>query len=365
MPLTSTAQAPHAALLPLPPAPVETPCFVILEAAVLHNLRATSRLAGGVARLMPHVKTHRAPWLVGLMVGEGVRAFKAATPAEVEMVLESGGRHVVWAYPTANPASIHRVAELARSWPQAGVEAVVDSRLSAGVWRAELHARPAPNLRLRVDLDPGMGRTGLDISGQAQDVALALAADGLFAGWHLYDGHIHGADRAHRTQQIGALVARLRVFLATAASAGLAPDLVAGGSYSFDQWPADVARWVSPGSWTYSSAQHADDLPEFGWRQAAYVVASVVSARNGTVTLDAGSKAVSPDVKATERFVATGTILFVKEEHAVLAATDLQVGQLVALVPRHACTAAYLYDSALVCTADGAWRCKAQLGASR
>ena len=61
---------------------------------------------------MPHVKTHRAPWIVQLSLAQGVTAFKCATTAEVEMVLEAGAKAVTWAYPTVNPANC---ASLCRS----------------------------------------------------------------------------------------------------------------------------------------------------------------------------------------------------------------------------------------------------------
>ncbi len=64
-------------------------------------------------------------------------------------------------------------------------------------------------------------------------------------------------------------------------------DLIAAGSYSFDIWPDTVARWVSPGSWTYSSAQHDVDLADLGWRIGGYVLATELSVRGGTATLDA------------------------------------------------------------------------------
>ena len=65
--------------LPIPPLAIETPCFVILEDAVMHNLARTAAAAGGMGRLMPHIKTHRAPWLVEAMTARGVAGFKAAT----------------------------------------------------------------------------------------------------------------------------------------------------------------------------------------------------------------------------------------------------------------------------------------------
>src|SRR5580658_7137931 len=113
--------------LPIPRLAVETPCFVILEDAVLHNLDRTAAAAGGIGRLMPHVKTHRAPWLVAAMLARGVSAFKCATAAEVEMGLKAGTPHVVWAYPTVNRAAIARVISAARAHPDARVDGLVDS----------------------------------------------------------------------------------------------------------------------------------------------------------------------------------------------------------------------------------------------
>ena len=351
--------------LPLPPFPVETPCFVVLEDAVLHNLRRTAEGAGGVGRLMPHIKTHRAPWLIAAMLAEGVTAFKAATAAEVEIAAAAGAPYVVWAYPTVNAAAIARVAAAARAHPAVRIAALVDSPEGLGAWRAELAGRPAANLGLRLDLDPGLGRTGIAIGPAALDLAAAIQATGLFDGWHAYDGHIQNPDRQQRAERVDELAGRIRALLAEGRARGLEGDLIAAGSYSFDLWPRDLARWVSPGSWTYSSSQHDVDLADVGWQIAGYVLATVLSVRNGTATLDVGSKAISPDIPLTERFRGPGPIRLMKEEHVVIETDRLAVGQQVALIPRHGCTAAYLYDRALVRLQDGQWEYRAQLGASR
>ena len=93
----------------IPPGEVETPCLVIDHAAVRHNLACVAEAAGGIERLYPHVKTHRAPWIVADLLAQGVRAVKTATPTEVEMVLAAGAREVLWAFPSMNVAAIKRV----------------------------------------------------------------------------------------------------------------------------------------------------------------------------------------------------------------------------------------------------------------
>jgi D-serine deaminase-like pyridoxal phosphate-dependent protein len=122
---------------------------------------------------------------------------------------------------------------------------------------------------------------------------------------------------------------------------------------------------VGPGSWTYSSDQHDAELTDLGWQPSAYVLATVISTKGETATLDAGSKAISPDKPLSDRFRWHGKIAMMSEEHVVVENQGLAVGDRVLLMPRHACTTAYLYDEALVFGRDGTWQFREQLGNRR
>jgi 3-hydroxy-D-aspartate aldolase len=91
----------------------------------------------------------------------------------------------------------------------------------------------------------------------------------------------------------------------------------------------------------------------------------VLSERDGTLTVDAGSKAIAPDIPMTKRFIGVDEILNMKEEHTVIKSSSLVPGDRVALVPRHTCTTAYLYRRALVLTREGKWEYREQLGCER
>lgn len=349
------------------PQSVRTPAFIIHEQGVVQNLRACAQACGGISRLMPHVKTHRAGWVVQLCLNEGVRAFKAATVAEVQMVLANGAPYVVWAYPTVNRANIDAVIQAAVDYPQAVVGVLVDSTDGAATWREALpsNAYAAPNLKLIVDLDPGMGRTGAPIGQVALDLALELHELSRLAGFHVYDGHIQGDDLPLRIGRIDLVIQQVEDLLNQAAKAGLPTELIAGGSYSFNLWPDSLARYVGPGSWTYSSDQHDLELEPLGWQPSAYVLATVIAIKGDTATLDAGAKAISPDKPLAQRFRWPAKILMMSEEHVVVENSDLAVGDRVLLLPRHACTTAYLYDTALVLNASGNWVYREQLGNRR
>src|SRR5581483_10200996 len=71
----------------LPNEPVATPCFVIFEDGVRHNLRRTAEAAGGIDRLMPHVKTYRAPRLPRLSISPGATLFRCAPAGEALILL--------------------------------------------------------------------------------------------------------------------------------------------------------------------------------------------------------------------------------------------------------------------------------------
>ncbi len=342
---------------------VATPCFVVMEDRIVHNLETTARACGGVERLMPHVKTPRAPWLVALLMSKGVSAFKASTLAEVEMTLAAGATRVTWAFPTVNPQNIGCFIDLATAFPKAELTGLVDSREGLDIWTRLLEGVPR-SLRLRVDLDPGMGRTGIPMNEEALELACALDRLGRLAGWHVYDGHIRGPrdERKLAVQKLGDSLAALQSRLR---EEGIDTDAIGGCSYTFDLWSRSQMRHVSPGTWVYSNAQHLRELANHDWIAAGFVLATVVSTRNGTATLDAGSKAISPDKPLQQRFEGAKEIVMMNEEHTVIRSDTLCTGDRVLLVPEHTCTTAYLYSNALVRSLEGRWEYRAQLGSQR
>ena len=187
---------------------------------------------------------------------------------------------------------------------------------------------------------------------------------GRFAGLHIYDGHVSGS-RDERRRKVLALADTVRMLKNRLSEENIACAVLAGGSYTFDLWPRDLAQFVSPGSWTFSSAQHDIELADLEWRPAAFVLATVISVHNNTATLDAGSKAISPDKPMAERFRWDGDIILMNEEHVIVESKDLRVGDRVLLMPQHACTTAYMYDTALVRTVSGGWEHRPQLGCAR
>jgi 3-hydroxy-D-aspartate aldolase len=74
---------------------------------------------------------------------------------------------------------------------------------------------------------------------------------------------------------------------------------------------------------------------------------------------------VTGGLPLAERFRWPGRILLMNEEHTVVEAQSLTPGDRVRLMPRHACTTAYLYSRALVQTVGSDWEYRQQLGNNR
>ena len=138
---------------------VASPALLLFKERIARNLQRMLDIAGGPARLRPHVKTHKLAPLVRWQIDLGITKFKVATIAEAEMCAQAGAADVLLAYPAAGP-NITRLCELASRYPATRFSALVDSAPSI---RGLSIAARAENITFPVllDLDCGMHRTGI------------------------------------------------------------------------------------------------------------------------------------------------------------------------------------------------------------
>ena len=134
---------------------------MIFRAIVRRNLEAMIAMAGGADRLRPHVKTHKMPgdrpdW-ASRWASTSTSAPRSPRP---RWSPPAGGRDVLLAYPLVGP-NVARLAPLVERYPETTFRATGRRpRRGPGASEAmrDSHDRPLPVL---VDLDVGMGRTGI------------------------------------------------------------------------------------------------------------------------------------------------------------------------------------------------------------
>jgi D-serine deaminase-like pyridoxal phosphate-dependent protein len=337
---------------------LHSPSLVVFRSILRDNLDAMIRIAGSPDRLRPHVKTHKMPAIVRLVESLGISRHKCATIAEAEMVARAGGGDVLIAYPLVGP-NVRRMALLIQRYPKTAFRATVESASAAlALSEAVVDASVAP-LPVLVDLDVGMGRTGIDVD-QAADLYRQIhRLPGLIAdGLHAYDGHIRDTDFAIRrgnARNVSDTVLRLRDQLLRE---GFSVNrLVLGGTPTFtlhaelDEPGVELSAGTSP----LHDHGYASRFPDLPFRPAAGVLTRVVSGpRNGRITLDVGHKAIAADPagdRLTLPEIPDAKLGPQSEEHLVVEtsrASDYPPGTPLLAIPTHICPTCALHEYATV-----------------
>lgn len=345
------------------PESIETPAMLIFEEQVDHNLRLQCEMAGGGQHLMVHFKTHKCAAIARKQVEAGVAGFKCATLKEVEVALEAGGKEVLLAYPLVQARKAERFCALAAGHGQALVSAIASKGLHLEVLEQAAGAK-GQRVRVMLDLDVGMHRTGLAPGDEALALYRQLAAMPHLepAGLHAYDGHDHQTDAAAREAQALQHLEEIRAFKGRLEAEGLpVPRMVAGGSFSFPYYARSGEVLGSPGTCVYWDAGYARMMPELPFRWAVLVLCQVVDSypQLGTITTDLGYKAICGDPPLERRARLAGredaVLQLQNEEHGVfrLEGELPAVGTYLLAVPGHVCPTTVLYPGSYVVDAAG------------
>ena len=350
-------------------AEMETPVPVVDLARVERNLdRMRDYSAKHHLHLRPHTKTHKSPLIARMQIERGAVGLTCATPRECEVMTEVAD-DLLLAYPPVSPAAARRIAAL-----DPGTTAIValDSRRAIEVMSGAASAA-VRRVGVYVELDLGMHRVG--VQGADEAVALVRAAadsPGLYyAGIAFYPGHIRqqvneqGADLAQVSSALGQVLERLD-------REGLRPPAVSGGSTPTVWHSHEIAgvTEIRPGTYVYNDRTTAM-IGACEWDDCALtVLATVVStAVPGQAVVNAGTKSLGREpIRGTDAADGFGSLLehpevvvrAMSEEHGLLdlskTAWKPEVGDLVRIIPNHACIVVHLFDEFVLLSGSSAER---------
>jgi D-serine deaminase-like pyridoxal phosphate-dependent protein len=335
-----------------------SPSLLIYRQLVAQNIEAMIALARGPERLRPHVKTHKMADIVRMVESFGIRKHKCATITEAEMVAAAGGTDAMLAYPLVGP-NLKRFTHLLRGYRSTTFRATVDHPDAARALAeaAEGLDRQIPVL---VDLDVGMGRTGID-PGEPAAALYALIArlpqlvpDGL----HAYDGHIHDSNPEARRRAAQPGLEKTLALRDRLLKQGLAvPRLVLGGTPTLPIYAElDIPEAeFSPGTVIFHDDGYSSRYRDLPFTPAALLLTRVIShPRPGRLCLDLGYKAVAADPVGTRArlldIVDAQTVLH-SEEHLVVEtprAEKIPLGTPLLAIPTHICPTVALHRRAYV-----------------
>lgn len=361
------------------PGEVISPSLLFYKARIESNIRSMVNIADSsgrrsAERLVPHVKTHKCPEIVGMQLSAGISKFKCATIAEAEMVATAGAPWVLIAYQLVGP-NIDRLFALRDKFPKTTFASLVDNEQTATLLSEASRERGLRSAAF-LDVNNGMNRTG-----HATDESLlslyrfVSGLDGLsFGGVHIYDGHIRNPEFSERKAAAdGAYELVLPLLDRIETECGYEPMIIVGGSPSFTVHALRPDVYLSPGTnvlWDWGYGDRFDGQP---FEHAALILTRVVSKPNpGILTIDLGHKAIAAENPIENRLrllnLPEYTLLSQSEEHGVLEVTNdvwenIQIGDVFYALPYHICPTVALHDFATVIedgNVTGEWKITAR-----
>ncbi len=325
-----------------------------------------ARATSGGKRLRPHIKTHKSIALARRQIAKGAVGLCCAKLGEAEVFADAGFDDIRIAYPL-NPSNAARVLALL---DRTRLSFIVDHPDVARGWSDAMRAAGA-TVDVLVKVDVGLHRCGIDpaAAGAAAFVAEVAALPGLeLRGLLSHAGHAYGAanvDAAAAIARDEAVV--LTTLAAEAARRGAAIEEISVGSTPTARFSAEApgVTELRPGNYIFYDRMQVA-LGSATWDDCALtVLARVVTKHDGRVILDCGSKTLSSDlVRGPGAWPGHGAVFTslhaaqpddglvverLSEEHAVvrtLRPSALRPGDLVRVVPNHACVVANLVDHA-------------------
>jgi len=280
---------------------LDTPCLVVDLDILEKNIQTMEAHAASFGKkLRPHAKTHKCSRIAKMQMEAGAVGICVAKVSEAEVLVKSGFKNVLITSPVATDYKIAKLMDSLSVDPNFMV--VVDNATNA---RHLNDAARKRNLRLNVlvDLDPGMGRTGVNFQagvtmGQWVQNLPALRLRGV----QCYAGHVqHIVSFLERSRLSQEWMKKAAEVFRQFQKAGLPAEIFTGtgtGTFEIDCLIPELTD-MQVGSYTLMDAEYINigssrnpsRLVQFP--PALTLLTTVISANHTQfVTVDAGLKAL-------------------------------------------------------------------------
>lgn len=331
---------------------LDTPTLLLDRAASDRNLaKMAAFFRSRPAKLRPHFKNHKCATLAKRQLAAGAIGMTCAKLDEAEILIEHGVSNVLIANQVVGDAKTSRLARLAR---QAHLTVAVDHiEQAVAISRAAMIADSTVHLLIEVDI--GMGRCGVPCGTAALELARRLGdLPGVrFGGLQAYEGHlVNVLDRTERATRAQAAMQKAVETRRMIEAAGIPVGCISGcSSATYDSTGIlEGVDEVQAGTYATMDRQYHRLSPEFDI--ALSILVRVISRPAADrAVLDVGVKGVGSEfgVPSLRDYPDIEIPAFGSEEHCVVQkAPDWHIGQVLHLIPSHACTTCNLYREIVV-----------------
>jgi D-serine deaminase-like pyridoxal phosphate-dependent protein len=347
-------------------ASLRTPAVLIDQTRLERNIeRMQSAADARRIRLRPHAKTHKSTDIAQIQIARGAVGICCAKLGEAEVFVDAGVEDIRLPYPL-NPANSARVLALL---DRTRLSFIVDHLDVAREW-SRIFSEAGRIADVLVKVDVGFHRCGIDpeAEGAAEFVARVANLPGLTVrGLLSHAGHVYSAASEAEIASIASAEARLLTMLRDRVSeAGVRLEEISVGATPTARFSVreEGITEVRPGNYVYYDRMQVA-LGAASWDDCALTVLSRVVSRPAPdrVILDAGSKTLTSDLARGVGVSGYGAVLEslespqpdhgllierLSEEHAVVrvkeSRPDLKPGDLVRILPNHACVVSNMVD---------------------
>ena len=314
---------------------LSTPALLIDADALDHNL-ATMAAARPGSRLRPHVKAHKCTSLAAAQYAYGHHSFTCATPREVLGMAAAGlSDDLLLANETLDPV---RLAAMARAQDGALITVAVDSIETVDA------AAAAGIEHVLIDVNVGLRRCGCR-PGEAGDLAARARDRGLVVrGVMGYEGHLMAMpDRTEQRARVAEAMEKLIV-----ASLLVGGDIIsAGGTDTYDLH--DQVTEIQAGTYALMDTYYGGRGHPF--RQACFVLGTVISANDDYAVADVGLKTQGMDHGKPS--MQGATVRSLSDEHVTFETpTRPALGDRVKVIPAHIDPTMAMHEFAFIVRGD-------------
>jgi D-serine deaminase-like pyridoxal phosphate-dependent protein len=344
---------------------LNTPVLVLDRDALDRNIRKMADFAKskGIA-LRPHAKTHKSVDIARRQIAEGAVGVCCAKLGEAEALAAGGIGAILITSPVVSAPAIARLSALNARIDDLMV--VIDNPSNAVALAAAPGKKP---LKIIIDIDPGINRTGVTSPAAAVEVLKRVRATSnlVYQGVQMYCGQEqHIATYAERAAAIEERTQYLRSVMAALADHDAHPPIVTGsgtGTHRIDAGLNVFTEW-QVGSYVFMDRQYAECELDASkaplYEYSLFVDTRVVSANTpGRATVDAGFKALATDGGFPEVVAGgpPGTFYrFMGDEHGAIVDPNQthrwNIGDSVRLAVPHCDPTVNLYDAFHVISDD-------------
>lgn len=336
-----------------------TPALIIDLDVFENNLtKMQAHLESHSMGLRCHTKMHKCPTIAKKQIAGGAIGVCAAKVSEAEIMQLNGIANVLITSPVVTPEKISRVIKLAEK--NAGLQIVIDN-IEVATRFNELATISGVELGVLIDLDPGMGRTGIETGEPALELVHYII-DNLsqlrFDGLQMYAGncmHIEGFEKRRekylRTMETGALTKKMFE------DAGIeVPVFSGGGTGTFNIEPGlGLMTDLQAGSYAFMDIEYRDIGGEgsdlfIDFEPSLFVLVTAISKpQQRLVTVDAGFKSFASDKMAPQfRDVEGVTFHWGGDEHGIIQLTnpsrEINLGDKLPMLTPHCDPTVNLHD---------------------